>query len=67
MNDNNDEVKVIFKSIKRKNLRQRKRSQSSDGEGVKSQDSFDLEIIQETKEKQKLRNRSHGVNAYAKI
>ena len=57
-----EEGKVLFKSIKRKNIRQREKSQSSDEEGAKSQDKDDLEIIQETKEKQKLRNRSHGVN-----
>lgn len=60
---NNEEGKVLFKSIKRKNIRQREKSQSSEEEGAKSQDKDDLEIIQETKEKQKLRNRSHGVNA----
>lgn len=60
---NNEQGKVLFKSIKRKNIRQREKSQSSEEEGAKSQDKDDLEIIQETKEKQKLRNRSHGVNA----
>jgi hypothetical protein len=63
-----DEEKIQFKSIKRKNMRQRKKS-SSDEEGETSKTNEDeggdtkLEIIHELKEKQKLRNRSQGVNA----
>jgi hypothetical protein len=59
------EQKIEFKPIKRKNVRQRK--QSSDEEDVKREDEAEirakLELIHETKEKQKLRNRSNGVNA----
>lgn len=57
------EEKVQFKAIKRKNLRQRK--QSSDDDEAEKEDACDqakLEVIHETKEKQKLRNRSNGVN-----
>lgn len=60
-----DEVKVQFKSIKRKNLRQRKHS-SEEEEGTKAEDEKELqsklELIHETKEKQKLRQREKGVN-----
>lgn len=60
-----DEDKVVFKSIKRKNLRQRRTSSDDDDqqheEGDESKPKIDL--ILETKEKQKLRERSHGVNA----
>lgn len=60
------EEKVQFKSIKRKNIRQRKAS--SDEETPAKEDDTEiqakLEVISETKEKQKLRNRSHGVNMY---
>lgn len=56
------EEKVQFKSIKRKNLRQRKNS--SENEDDKDDvESVNLDLINETKEKQKLRERSHGVNA----
>lgn len=58
------EEKIRFKPIKRKNLRQRKAS--SDEEAPAQEEYSDiqtkLEVINETKEKQKLRNRSHGVN-----
>lgn len=58
------EEKIQFKPIKRKNIRQRKKSsdeETSDKEGEpKSQ--VKLEVINETKQKQKLRNRSNGVN-----
>ncbi|KAG5675423.1 hypothetical protein PVAND_005329 [Polypedilum vanderplanki] len=58
------EEKIEFKPIKRKNLRKRK--QSSDEETAINEDEAEiqakLELIQETKEKQKLRNRSNGVN-----
>lgn len=60
-----DEEKIQFKPIKRKNLRQRRRS--SDEEDGNKEDEHEiqskLELIQETKEKQKLRQRSQGVNA----
>lgn len=61
----NDEEKVQFKSIKRKNLRQRKHSSDEEKE-TKDEDDRELqsklELIHETKEKQKLRQRCHGVN-----
>lgn len=60
-----DDEKISFKSIKRKNIRQRKKSASSDEEDgkIKNEDIKEkLEIIQETKEKQKLRIRNSGVN-----
>jgi hypothetical protein len=59
-----EEGKVLFKPIKRKNIRQRK--PSNDEQVVEQEDESELqaklEIIHETKEKQKLRNRSNGVN-----
>lgn len=60
------EEKVQFKPIRRKNIRQRKAS--SDEDTTKPDDDTEihvkLEVINETKEKQKLRNRSHGVNMF---
>lgn len=60
-----EEVKITFKPIKKKSLRQRKES-SGEEESVK-EDLIELEskleLINETKERQKLRNRSKGVNA----
>lgn len=55
-----NEEKIQFKSIKKKNLRQRRRSKSvSDEEESKDVgEEVKLEVIHETKEKQKLRNRS---------
>lgn len=56
--------KMQFKLIKRKNLRQRK--QSSDEEAIDKEKDTEIqskiELIHETKEKQKLRNKSNGVN-----
>lgn len=61
-----DEEKIKFKPIKRKNLRQRKRS-SDEEDGTKDEDEREIqsksELIHETKEKQKLRTREKGVNA----
>lgn len=58
------EEKVQFKAPKRKNLRQRKKS--SDDEDTLKEDETEiqskLELIHETKEKQKLRERSNGVD-----
>ena len=58
------EEKIQFKPVKRKNIRQRK--VSSDEETLEKEEDTEiqakLEVINETKEKQKLRNRSHGVN-----
>lgn len=58
------EDKAQFKPVKRKNIRQRK--QSSDVEGAEKEEESAIraksELIHETKEKQKLRNRSNGVN-----
>lgn len=61
-----DEDKVVFKSIKRKNLRQRRNSPDDDEAQAHDEDqetSVKVDLIQETKDKQKLRERSHGVNA----
>jgi hypothetical protein len=60
------EEKIQFKPIKRKNIRQRKNS--SDDEAVEEKEDDHvikekLEVIAETKEKQKLRSRQCGVNA----
>lgn len=59
------EEKVQFKAIKRKNIRQRKTS--SDDETIGQEEATGshakLEVINETKEKQKLRARAKGVNA----
>ena len=58
------EVKISFKPIKKKNLRQRK--QSSDEETSDKQKAVEIDsdsVINETKERQKLRNRVNGVNA----
>ena len=58
------EVKILFKPNKKKNLRQRK--QSSDEETPEKQKPTEIDndsVINETKERQKLRNRVNGVNA----
>lgn len=58
------EDKIQFKPNKRKNIRQRRKSsdeETSDKEG-ESSTQMKLEVINETKEKQKLRARAHGVN-----
>lgn len=57
------EEKVSFKPIKKKNLRQRKKSSDEETSEKEEESVVKLELIHETKEKQKLRNRSHGVNA----
>ncbi|CAG9799015.1 unnamed protein product [Chironomus riparius] len=57
-----DEEKIQFKPIKKKNLRQRRVS-SDNEEGCKSNEAEILTKLEETKEKQKLRNRANGVNA----
>lgn len=58
------EEKVQFKPIKRKNIRQRKISSEEDLPEKEDDTEIQhkLEVINETKEKQKLRNRSHGMN-----
>lgn len=55
------EEKIQFKPIKRKNIRQRKSSQS-DEESPANEDKAKLDLIYETREKQKLRTRQSGVN-----
>lgn len=60
-----EQEKVTFKSIKKKNIRQRRRlSDDDDQQHDEAEDSHaKIDVILETKEKQKLRERSHGVNA----
>lgn len=58
-----NEEKVQFKPIKRKNLRQRRNSSDNEEGGSKDVGRETLAKLEETKEKQKLRNRSNGVNA----
>lgn len=57
------EEKILFKPPKRKNLRQRR--QSSDDEAAEQNEqnavAFKLEMIHDTKEKQKLRVKPNGV------
>jgi hypothetical protein len=58
------EEKIQFKAPKRKNIRQRKNS-SDEEDPEKQKESAaqsKLELIHETKEKQKLRTRANGVN-----
>lgn len=59
------EGKVVFKPIKRKNIRQRKSSSDDEASQEKEEASVaqsKRELIHETKEKQKLRARPQGVN-----
>jgi hypothetical protein len=58
------EEKTQFKVIKRKNIRQRKVSSDEESEQKEEETEIQLksELINETKEKQKLRARSNGVN-----
>lgn len=58
------EEKIKFKAPKRKNIRQRKKSSDDEESHEKEDERVDqskLEMIHETKEKQKLRNRQSGV------
>lgn len=59
------EEKIQFKTVKRKNIRQRKKSSDDEAAGREEETGSHakLEVINETKEKQKLRARAHGVNA----
>lgn len=61
------EEKIQFKPIKRKNIRQRKDSSDEEAQekNGEAQVQAKLEVINETKEKQKLRNRAHGVTLSA--
>lgn len=58
-----DEEKIQFKPIKRKNLRQRRHSSDNEEDAGKEDERETLAKLEETKEKQKLRNRTNGVNA----
>lgn len=58
-----DEEKVQFKPIKKKNLRQRRKSSDNEEGGKNDEETETLAKLEETREKQKLRNRSNGVNA----
>jgi hypothetical protein len=58
------EVKIAFKSIKKKNMRQRKKSSDEEGEEKEGNEiEAKTDLINETKERQKLRQRANGVNA----
>lgn len=60
-----EDEKMQFKAPKRKNIRQRRRSSDEEVAEYKEDDreiQSKLELIHETKEKQKLRNRTKGVN-----
>lgn len=59
------EEKIQVKPVKRKNIRQRRKSSDDEASGKEEQtESHEkLEVINETKEKQKLRARAHGVTA----
>uniref|UniRef100_A0A182J6U0 Telomere length and silencing protein 1 homolog n=1 Tax=Anopheles atroparvus TaxID=41427 RepID=A0A182J6U0_ANOAO len=56
------QVKVEFKKKNRKQLRQRKPSNSDEGEPDANEEAEILSKLEETKERQKLRNRRNGVN-----
>ena len=58
-----DEVKIQFKPTKKKNLRQRKMSSDNEEDCKKDGEAEILAKLEETKEKQRLRNRVNGVNA----
>lgn len=59
MSDSEKETKVVFKTIKKKNVRQRKKSSDEEVSGTEENIEVEskLELITETKEKQKLRQR----------
>uniref|UniRef100_U5EZG7 Hepatocellular carcinoma-associated antigen 59 n=1 Tax=Corethrella appendiculata TaxID=1370023 RepID=U5EZG7_9DIPT len=60
--DEKDTKPVIFKTKKRANIRQRKKSSSDEEETVKSDEEDLNSKLEETKERQKLRKRQNGVN-----